>query len=107
MLTRLQSNWNSNTAGSNVNWYNHFGNTRIHTPQDPAILFPGIYPTDTCLPKEVDKNVCNSTTVNASSWKEPNVHPQLNGEMKVYSLSNEYKLLLEAINGRDESYKAE
>ena len=48
------------TVDGNVNWYSHYGELKIESPDDPAIPLLGIYP--------------EKTKANLKSYMHPNVH---------------------------------
>lgn len=76
MLTRTQNNWNSFTAGSNVNWHNHFDSVYWSWKYiyDQEILLLGYSPTESY--KFMQKQMCARLLIVALfivvlNWKHP------------------------------------
>ena len=76
------------TVGENVNWYSHYGRwygdswkkLGIKPPHDPAIPLQGIYPKETKIEEDTCIPLFTAALFTiARTWKQPNVHRQMNG----------------------------
>ena len=90
--TNLEKREPSYIAGGNVHWCSHYGKQlwrvlktlTIELPYDPAIPHLAIYPNQT----QIQKDTCTSLFTSelftiAKTWKQPNVHWQMN-EKKIW-----------------------